>query len=241
VQGFGLDAINRLEQICERVGPEPGHCVSKVFTLTVPPVSSGPRSGDSGRVKRGWHDGRMAHSLIGRLLLASPRLIDPNFFRTVVLVCGHDDEGAFGLVLNSPSDIAVGDHLPGWVERLRRPDVVFSGGPVQPDTAMGIGLKTTGAPIGWSPVAGDVGLVDLTLPPGDVVGHIAALRVFSGYAGWGSGQLDAEIAGRDWVVAVSSPEDCFGDAPGGLWRAVLRRQEGGAALYAHFPLDPRDN
>jgi len=183
----------------------------------------------------------MENSLIGRLLVAGPRLIDPNSFRTVVLLCGHDGEGALGLVRNRPSDLPVGDHLPGWVERLARPEVVFAAGPVQPDAAMGLGRRSDQDPAGWSPILGDIGLVDLTVPPGDVVGDIRTLRVFAGYAGWGPGQLEGEVAGRDWVVADATPEDAFGDDQEDLWRTVLRRQGGGAALYADFPLDPRSN
>jgi putative transcriptional regulator len=168
-------------------------------------------------------------------------LADPNFFRSVVLMCAVDGEGAFGLVLNRPSDVPVGDHLPGWVERLTRPEVVFVGGPVQPATAIGLGLRRGPEPPGWSEVAGRIGLVDLTAAPGDVVGHLETLRVFSGYAGWGAGQLEDELATGDWVVASAVPEDAFGDRPDNLWRTVLKREGGRAAMYADFPIDPRAN
>jgi putative transcriptional regulator len=183
----------------------------------------------------------MTPSLAGRLLVAGPRLMDPNFFRTVVLVCEHGAEGALGLVLNRPSDIVVGDHLPGWVERLSRPEVVFYGGPVQPETAIGLGRRGAGEPEGWAPVFGDVGMVDLTAPPGEVVGDLAELRVFAGYAGWGGGQLETEIATGDWVTADPEANDGFVQEPEHLWRETLRRRGGPAAMYAHFPLDPRAN
>lgn len=179
--------------------------------------------------------------MIGWLLVAGPQLFDPNFFRTVVLLCGHDDDGALGLVLNRPTGIPVGDHLPGWVERLDPPEVVFVGGPVEPDVAIGLGRRKEVKPRGWSPVIADVGLVDLTLPPGEVAGDLIGLRVFSGYAGWGAGQLEEELATGDWVLAASIPDDAFGPAVDGLWRTVLRRRGGGPALYADFPLDPRVN
>lgn len=184
----------------------------------------------------------MAPSLAGRLLVAGPRLIDPNFFRTVVLVCEHGEEGALGVVLNRPTDIPVGDHLPGWVERLSRPETVFAGGPVQPEMAIGLGRCGEHAPeASWSAVTGDIGMVDLTAAPGDLVGDLRDLRVFSGYAGWGAGQLEQELAGADWVTAAPGPGDLFGADPEGLWTRVLRREGGPAALYAHFPLDPRVN
>lgn len=183
----------------------------------------------------------MADSLIGGLLVAGPRLIDPNFFRTVVLLCGHDADGALGLVLNRPTDLAVGDYLPGWVERLTRPEVVFAGGPVQPDTAIGLGRRSADAPNGWSQVAGDLGLVDLTLAPAAVVGDISALRVFAGYAGWGSGQLAAEVEEGSWYVVPSEPADLFADTPERLWARVLRRQPGELAWVSTAPLDPTMN
>ena len=183
----------------------------------------------------------MEPSLKGRLLVAGPRLIDPNFYRSVVLVGAHDDDGSLGLVLNRPTDIDVGDHLPGGVERLSRPEVVFAGGPVQPETAIGLGRRGAGEPPGWSVITPEIGLVDLTRPPGDVVGDLEELRVFSGYAGWGPGQLEAELAGGDWVVVASEPGDAFSADPEAMWRDVLRRRGGRAALYGDFPLDPRLN
>ena len=183
----------------------------------------------------------MTADLVGRLLVAGPTLIDPNFFRTVVLVCDMNDEGALGVIINRPTDIAVGDHLPGWVERLSRPEVVFQGGPVQPATALGLAQRDTQTPAGWTEVLDSVGLLDMTQAPGDVVGDLTTLRVFAGYAGWGSGQLQAEVAGGDWVVAEARTEDVFAEHPDDLWRSVLRRGGGPPAMYADFPLDPSSN
>jgi len=183
----------------------------------------------------------MTAALIGQLLVAGPGMIDPNFFRTVVLVCDLNDDGALGVILNRPTEAAVGDHLPGWVERLARPDVVFEGGPVQPATAVGLAQRGAAEPPGWSGVLEPVGMIDLTLAPGDVVGDLTALRVFAGYAGWGPGQLQSEVAEGDWVVAEAQFDDAFTAHPDDLWREVLRREGGSAAMYANFPLDPSAN
>lgn len=183
----------------------------------------------------------MAEPLTGNLLVAGPLLIDPNFFRTVVLVCAHAEDGALGLVLNRPTDIAVGDHLPGWVERLAPPSVVFAGGPVQPETAIGLGRHRGPEPVGWTGVDGRVGLVDLSRAPGEVVGDIEALRVYSGYAGWGPGQLEDELLRNDWLVFPADACDPFLGDPGEAWRRVLKGSRGRAAWYADFPLDPRAN
>lgn len=181
-------------------------------------------------------------TLTGRLLVAAPHLLDPNFVRTVVLICRHDEDGALGLVLNRPTDIPVGEHLPGWTEALAPPEVVFVGGPVQPEMAVGLARRSPGSlPAGWTEVGGDIGLVDLGETPGDAVGHLDVLRVFAGYAGWSAGQLDFEAASEDWFVVDTADDDLFSGEAAGLWRGVLRRQPGQLALYADFPLDPSGN
>src|SRR5205085_280731 len=88
-------------------------------------------------------DGGVPLSTRGRLLVASPDLVDPNFRRTVVLVLTHDAEGAVGLVLNRPTDIAIGEALPNWRDATAPPACLYVGGPVQPDAAIGLGLGGT--------------------------------------------------------------------------------------------------
>jgi len=188
----------------------------------------------------------MAVSLAGRLLVAGPRLVDPNFARTVVLICRHDDEGALGLVLNRPSSLAVAEALPGWVEALAPPNVVFLGGPVQPEMAVALALlvpERDGRPDSeeWTPVDGRLGLLNLSASPALEVGGLERLRVYAGYAGWSAGQLDFEVASGDWWVLATEGDDPFSAAPGGLWSRVLRRQPGALALFANFPPDPSLN
>ncbi len=181
-------------------------------------------------------------TLTGSLLVAGPGLYDPNFLRTVVLICRHDSDGALGLILNRRTDIAVGDHLPGWTEALTAPDVVFVGGPVEPQVAIGLGRRRhSSEPPGWTPVSSDLGLVDLSEAPGLVTGHLDRLRVFSGYAGWSAGQLDFEASSGDWLLVDAEPDDPFGEDVDNLWHDVLRRQDGELRLYADFPLDPSAN
>jgi putative transcriptional regulator len=172
----------------------------------------------------------------GRLLVASPALSDPNFFRAVVLILTHDDDGALGVVLNRSSDEPVEPHLPAWSDHLAYPPVVFVGGPVEP--AVAIGLVRDADPVDPTALEG-VGLVDLAAEPGpDPAGPI---RVFSGYAGWGAGQLENELEEGAWFVLPGLPEDAFSDDPQALWPAVLRRQGGALAMLANFPEDPRLN
>jgi putative transcriptional regulator len=172
---------------------------------------------------------------IGRLLVASPALLDPNFFRAVVLVC--DDEGELGLILNRPSESPVAEFLPMWV--VDEPQVVFFGGPVQPEVAVGLAQPSDEDPIGFTPVTAGIGLFDLATPP-EFVG-LEHLRVFSGYSGWDTGQLEAELANGDWIVVDSDPGDLFDAEPATLWSRVLGRQGGELALLASFPIDPTLN
>jgi putative transcriptional regulator len=185
-------------------------------------------------------------SSTGRLLVAGPRLVDPNFVRTVVFICRHDDDGALGVVLNRPTGLPVADALPGWVEALAPPHVVFLGGPVQPDMAVALALLAAeqagrGDSEEWTPIDDRLGLINLSASPADELGSLERLRVFAGYAGWAAGQLDFEVSSGDWWVLPAEGEDPFTAAPGGLWRRVLRRQAGPVALFADFPPDPSLN
>jgi putative transcriptional regulator len=180
-----------------------------------------------------------ATSTQGKLLVASPVLSDGVFDRTVVLVLEHDaDDGALGLVLTTPSTTDVAEVLPDWSGYAARPATVFWGGPVGVGSAICLGLARPGAePFPWQPVVGRAGVVDLDAGPELVDGALESLRVFSGYAGWSAGQLDAELEAGAWWVVDADPLDVVDAAPTELWRAVLRRQGGALARYALFPTD----
>lgn len=171
-------------------------------------------------------------SLTGYLLVASPTLGDPNFAGAVVFLIHHGDPGAVGVVLNRPTTLAV-ERLPqGWAV----PGPIYSGGPVEPEIAIGL-ADTDATHGGWEQVGDLVWLADLEEEPQPV----PRLRVFSGYAGWGSGQLEGEIARGDWIVAEAEIADVFTDDPAGLWRAVLGRQPDPIRLLAGYPPDPSLN
>jgi putative transcriptional regulator len=184
----------------------------------------------------------------GELLVATPLLGDPNFRRTVVLVVEHEpDEGTLGVVLNRPTELSVGQVLEPWTELATGPSVVFTGGPAPPPRALALPLaRGVAEPLGWraldcGPVMSRIGLVDLEAPPQVLAAEITSLRVFAGYAGWGSGQLQAEIEEGAWYVLPGDPADPFMADPQRLWQAVLRRQGGELALVATYPDDPRLN
>jgi putative transcriptional regulator len=181
--------------------------------------------------------------LTGRLLVATPRLGDPNFRRTVVLVLDHSDDGALGIVVNRPLEVDVSAVLPGWQVYATAPGRLFQGGPVALDSALGV-VAVPGddvEPMGVRRIIGSLGLVDLDTPPQEVAGGVAGLRIFAGYAGWSAGQLEGEIGEGAWYVVDAESRDPFSDTPETLWRQVLRRQRGELALVSTYPEDPALN
>jgi putative transcriptional regulator len=176
----------------------------------------------------------------GSLLVSTPSLVDPNFAHTVVLLLDHDEDGALGVVLNRPSPVPVREVLPGWDEVLSGPDVIFQGGPVATDSALAVAALQSDddEPVGYRRLFGRTGIVDLDAPTEIVVPALSGMRVFAGYAGWGSEQLAAEIEEGSWYVLPSEPDDLFAPDPRRLWARVLRRQPGELAWVSTRPLDP---
>jgi len=189
-------------------------------------------------------DGGVEIAVAGQLLVATPRLADPPFFRTVIALLEHGDaSGALGVVLNRPMTLEVADVLAVGPDLLSPPAVVFEGGPVSPETAIAVALPAPDAPAGaaWRPSAPPYVTVDLDADPDLLARAVRRLRVFAGYAGWSAGQLEAEIGEGAWYVVDSDPEDLFGAEPETLWRRVLRRQGWPLAAVEHCPADPTLN
>jgi putative transcriptional regulator len=182
----------------------------------------------------------MEESLAGQLLLASPALQDPSFARTVVLVGLHSDEGAMGLVLNRPSAVTVSEAVPQLEQAVSDAERVFVGGPVQPTSVVFLAEFLDPAPAGLL-VLGRIGFPAPDAGIEELIEATHRGRVFAGYAGWGEGQLDAEIAQGDWIAQAALPEDVFTDVPDELWSAVLTRKGGSYALIARMPPDPSVN
>ena len=175
------------------------------------------------------------------MLLAAPSMADPNFRRSVVLVCEHSDEGSFGLILNRPLEVEgnpLKDELAGYANGLS------FGGPVQPNTLHFIHQLfddlpdaepiTTG--IYWG---GDFERLKEIADDGDVTN--AKLRFFLGYSGWGAGQLEFEVKQNDWVIVEADESLVFKTDPRQLWTAIMRELGGDFELFANYPIDPRLN
>ncbi len=178
-------------------------------------------------------------TLQGSLLIASPSLLDPNFWRTVVLVTEHSGEGAAGLVINRPSPSPVSELVPQLEPLVDDGEQVWVGGPVQPNSVLVLGefVDVDEAAV---PLFGSLGFPALD-DPDDVVPITTRRRVFAGYAGWEAGQLESELERDDWIVEPALADDAFTEAPEELWADVLRRKGGIYELVARMPEDPSVN
>lgn len=181
--------------------------------------------------------------------MASPRLADPNFTGSVVLVLDDGPEGTLGVILNRPGSVPVGEILGGWeaLAQAAPPAVMFHGGPVALNSVIGLahlrGSGDAGSHAGWVGLFDGVGALDLASPPSAGEDHqlLDCARLFTGYAGWGPGQLDGELAEGAWFVLAAEETDVTTDSPEALWHDVLRRQGGDMAMLAAFPPHPSVN
>ena len=134
--------------------------------------------------------------------------------------------------------IPVGEVLTPWQDVTSEPGVLFQGGPVELNAALALGvLRGEENPPGWQPLSGSLGIVDLDRSPEEFLGRLTALRVYAGYAGWASEQLDGEIAEGSWHVVPGLETDPFTRTPDRLWADVLRRQPPPLSMLATLPAD----
>ncbi len=177
----------------------------------------------------------------GKLLVAMPVLDDPEFTRSVVLLIDHDEDGALGVVLNRASDVPVSDATDSLIDLISAPDVLFGGGPVEPDALVAIGHATDGVGQTETTFVEGLRLVDLDQDPVIAGVELSQVRLFAGYAGWAPGQLEHEVWNGAWIVVDAEPSDVFTAAPEALWHQVLARQPGRLRLLADFPPDANLN
>jgi putative transcriptional regulator len=172
-------------------------------------------------------------SLRGHLLIAAPSLFD-YFRRTVVLVLEHTPDGAMGVVLGRQTETRVAEAVPALAGLTDDDDVVYLGGPVAPEAVVALGDFEDPGEAG-NRVVGTLG----TLDPEGANDSLRRLRVFAGYAGWGPGQLDAELESDAWIVQPADASDPF--ASGDIWSEALARAGGRYKLMATMPADPSLN
>jgi putative transcriptional regulator len=176
----------------------------------------------------------------GKLLIAGPSLLDPNFWRTVVLIVEHTDEGALGLVLNRPSETTVRDAVPQLEELVDLDSMLYIGGPVQPSSVIVLArLEDPGdaALLAFD----DIGVIGASDTSDEPAPGVRQGRAFVGHAGWGPGQLDSELERGDWITEPARREDAFSEDAPELWPSVLTRMGGSYALVARMPPDPTVN
>lgn len=167
----------------------------------------------------------------GDLLVAAPALLDPRFRRTVVFLLQHDEDGSAGVVLNHRFDSHItGIGLPDWVDETA---TVLAGGPVGTDSLLALAATNRTPDRARRALGPDLCVVDLDELDDDE--PIDPLRMFVGYAGWGAGQLDSELARDDWLVVPSEPADVLHTPPEEVWTTVLRRQPNATRLWATLP------
>ena len=181
----------------------------------------------------------------GTLLISKPFLGDSNFERSVVLLCRDEpEEGSFGLVINRPTNLTLGDVLdlptPNHAAALVP---LYLGGPVEPDTLHFLhqradlpGAQALGQGVCWG---GDFEMLLGLVGSGSVPAH--EVRLFVGYSGWASGQLAAEMQGLSWIRQPASAGKVFTLASDAFWRDILREKGGRYKVLANYPVDPSWN
>jgi putative transcriptional regulator len=160
-------------------------------------------------------------SLRGQLLIASPKIVDPNFRRVVVYMAEHTEEGAMGLVLNRPAETTVTEAVPDLEWLAHDGDAaIWVGGPVAPSSVI---------------VLAEIDDRDA------FAAGVRRVRIFAGHAGWGPGQLESELEEDSWIIEPAQRGDVFTAESESLWSAVLRRKGSDYTLLSTMPMDPSLN
>jgi putative transcriptional regulator len=182
--------------------------------------------------------GEKGKYLQGQLLLDSGQLGGSFFQRTVVLVCKHDAEGAFGLVLNRSVGKTVGELIIADLPELLKAAPLYLGGPVQPGA---LSYLHTDSFIPEADVLPNLALghsLDDLLELSENFSPTRKVRMFAGYAGWSPGQLEGEMKRKSWLTFPASLELVFETPPDELWQSILRRKGGWRnKLLAQMPED----
>jgi putative transcriptional regulator len=174
---------------------------------------------------------------VGKLLVASRNLSDPNFANTVVLLADVSREGAMGLVVNRPTTVTLARLFPALERTLASASTAFLGGPVPGPGALAL-LRGTTAPATTRRIVAEVHLVNSRAVLEEMIGAGAPasrFRVYLGYAGWGPGQLEDETAKGAWRVLEGDADVVFDADPRAMWRRLIVRTEALSASNSRVP------
>ena len=160
----------------------------------------------------------------GMFLIASPKLRDPNFARSVVLLIDYGQNGAMGLVINRPTDMSLSQVFPEIDGLRKRIDTLYIGGPVQIDRVF-ILIRSDSQTSNSLPLLKNLYLSGDTSALGQILDDKRQdARVYAGYAGWAAEQLDAEIARGDWSVVPGDAQTVFDAVPTEIWEKLMNRR-----------------
>lgn len=176
-------------------------------------------------------------SLKGQLILDEGKLRGSFFHRTVILICQHDEDGAFGLVLNRETGNKVGEALVANLADSIRQQPLFIGGPVQGQVMTFLHSDSFGLDGNVMPNLRMEQSVDVLQELGESYSPSRQLRIFAGYAGWSPGQLELELKRDTWLTHPATLEHVFHPRPGELWKAVLEEKGWKYRLMADAPDD----
>lgn len=177
----------------------------------------------------------------GVLLIADPFLKDPNFQRTVVFLCEHQDEGSFGFVLNRSYEYTLNELVSG-LDDLKIP--VFYGGPVQIDTIHFLHQYPELIPGGYEITDGIFWGGDFEMAINLIRNKQIdpqRIRFYIGYSGWGSGQLSDELKEKSWLTVQANRKIIFHKQTDEIWKDSLRLLGGEYEMMINFPIDPQLN
>jgi putative transcriptional regulator len=181
-------------------------------------------------------------SLRGQLLIASPKIVDPNFRRVVVYMAEHTEDGAMGIVINRRAETTVSEAVPDLEWLAGDGDTrLWVGGPVSPASVIVLAEFEDPSRAALI-VEGDLGFVPAEIEDRDTfAAGVRRVRIFVGHSGWGPGQLEAELEEDSWIIEPAQRGDVFTAEPGALWSQVLRRKGREYVLLATMPMDPSLN
>jgi putative transcriptional regulator len=179
--------------------------------------------------------------LKGQLLLDSGQLRGSSFQRTVVLICQHDAEGAFGLVLNRAAGSNVGEAIVADLPEQIKGCPLYWGGPVQTAALSFLHSDTLIPEANVLPNLHLGHSVDELMDIGESYSPTQKVKLFAGYAGWSPGQLEDEMKRKAWLTHPASLELIFDTNPEQLWQTILRQKGWKYRLLAQMPEDLSSN